>query len=1482
LSGSRFCPSSLGRSTFCAIISQLTEETQPLFETTIKSRSVSEDADAKFTCIVTGYPQPEVTWYKDDEEMDRYCGLPKYQIFRHGNRHTLQLYKCREEDAGIYQASARNHKGIVSCSGVLEVGTMTEFKIHQKWFDKIKRKAEQKLREIEQGKKRGKENVEVEKLQRMSPDRLQRKRRLARDLNLRSGASPWEKEDAAKVHVADPQSRLHEDTAEWKEQTANAVTGFPNNLIAPLEAEVTTNGDASLQSVEENGNSFLAYIYETVEDLANKPTKDSAAKKKKKVEAPSEAKQEVSKREERGRDRANPSANPRFAPPVPLRRSARLRVANDQEVEKSPKTKEPGKPVNQDTKINGDVHFSLKEMYFDNQVKPAVGKEEVRAKEEAALKPVAVSRQTKDAPLSSEVLEAGPVSSEGQRGQHQAQKSEGNKAVAATVGQSTSDIKHPVSSPTVETGQQANKLEELRKETPVCQESRGAGKRTNPRLRLQEPPKPPAPSPDHPPAPSPGHVQSSKEHPPSRKQAEGHSCPLEGRESQQGLLNQEDKTQGEEEPLLKKSSPPEPGENTLLEQITSQRADKDGKSKETRAELPGSHPSADAGGSSAAEPCSRAAHREVGGTPLRHQETETPALASVRLAKEEPLPAPAAGTLVAQKALHAAHGVPGMEATAGEVPSGGQLPPPVSREMEIKKADRSAPQEKFLASMLGEESAKPAPLGPQRKEGAEQTATAPHQERAAPSGTFEGGAEVQPEVPLVMHIPERPQEMSLEEKMQHKNLVSSLKNYLLLLLKMSDSTKEDTVPGDKEEPEAEEVTLPEIAIAGLSPRTSRRVLEKVQNNQLFQTAENLPLTPRTSRRITGMINEEFITSKEKLAGRPVPPKRRTRVAPEEEGLPQISVPSIVVGSMPAAGAAQPRNNISSFLPAGPEKESPVDPLAVLPCATPEELASGARRKIYLPKTKQVDEEEEATPESPRHGRSPNISPRQSRKNAALLPSPALAPSPPAERRSPTLTRKMATLEVPKLYEEPAGDSSGDHEVPEDANPEGQSAESKKANNPFKAPQVIRKIRAEQFSDASGNLKLWCQFFNILSDSKLMWYKDEIPVAEAQRSAGDEGQAALAVVQASQKDCGVYRCMISNEYGTDSTDFLLSPEVLSGFILREEIEVGEEIEMTPMVFAKGLADSGYWGDKLFGRVVSEDMQLGAGFLRKACRARAIYGLEPVFESGHTCIIKVHNFIVFGTKNENSLIEKNYDITIQECKIQNSSREYCKIFAAEARAIPDFGAVPEIIPLYLIYRPSNNIPYATMEEDLGGPCEQYCVTERDGSLVAQGTSEIVLKCCTFQHWVYQWTNGNILVTDMEGVGWKMTNVRIATNMKGYQGLKESCFPSLLEQFAAAHHCNHSCSILGLKTLEPAKPKGSKSPSTGRKSTQSSPQLQKKGLASPQGTRKASVSPKSSRKAAETGEAPAASKPGSGESGRPGPALADAGAPRPLPPE
>uniref|UniRef100_A0A3Q2NRL0 non-specific serine/threonine protein kinase n=1 Tax=Fundulus heteroclitus TaxID=8078 RepID=A0A3Q2NRL0_FUNHE len=161
-------------STLCSVMAQLTEDVQPSFETTLKSKAVSENCNVKFTCVVS-YPAPELKWYKDDMEMDRYCGLPKYEIRRNGKTHTLHIY-CTLDDAAIYQVSASNSKGIVSCSGVLEVGTMNEYKIHQRFFAKLKQKAEKKKRDVEdKGKKDNKENIQKEE-QRSSPEHSHRKR----------------------------------------------------------------------------------------------------------------------------------------------------------------------------------------------------------------------------------------------------------------------------------------------------------------------------------------------------------------------------------------------------------------------------------------------------------------------------------------------------------------------------------------------------------------------------------------------------------------------------------------------------------------------------------------------------------------------------------------------------------------------------------------------------------------------------------------------------------------------------------------------------------------------------------------------------------------------------------------------------------------------------------------------------------------------------------------------------------------------------------------------------------------------------------------------------------------------------------------------------------------------------------------------------------------------------------------------------------
>uniref|UniRef100_A0A8D0BTQ4 non-specific serine/threonine protein kinase n=1 Tax=Salvator merianae TaxID=96440 RepID=A0A8D0BTQ4_SALMN len=1574
------------RSTFCAIIAQLTEETQPLFETTLKSYAVSEDADAKFTCIVTGYPVPEVTWYKDDEEMDRYCGLPKYEIFRHGNRHTLQLYKCKEEDAAIYQASARNNKGIVSCSGVLEVGTMSEYKIHQRWFAKLKRNAEAKLREIEQSRKRGKENVEVDQLRRVSPDRFQRKRRLTGEVGMRSGTSLWDKEETVKVRIPDGKPRFSEaDKAKGKETLVNTPNLFSNNFITGrLEAEVTTNGDSSLESGEENSegrtNGFLNYIYETVENIKNKPAaKEVSAKKKKKEEKNIvNAKQSVSRQEDEIQPSRKISAQKVPATSI-LPDGPSSRAANGELRKPEPRERPDqvvGKPSSRPRAAPSDanVYFSLKDMYFDLSGKaknellaseakdrgiavpcpdveepvPAPGTALQRARPEEGqlevFKAQEAARSETQEGKSTETLAAETDGDFSTTLQHPSWSSEpvidaegslppGEVSEISDESTLETDVQDPVGAleteveawPSSEENARQNILETDLVESPApevelpqfpqCEEE------TDSSLRIQEHPGdfqsasleeqlhahgPCEVSENIDPGLSTashlqvldsslreeGEEEASQERMKGDlsetevKPSEKHHAPcLDTQEPSMMVLSQEDSQHtsvtspnppvsiGVPQPtgtehLVQKDLTPVRSESKVGQPIPApRRRHKELVSSKRllqEAELDAGPADRSHRGGPEVEATSRENQEETteflkdrspgvkmdvdveseGSPGIVPEVTVESAVPCQRILEKPPPVLPA----VVPPALPASQ-----EGLAGKDQSVAQLMKDVKREMEARQPARQAarePEAQVGGNAVDEAYTEERPPSPLKGDENEQEV------QASENGT------ITPKAPSIQDSaqPETVMDEN-EEKEQQKKLVSSLKNYLLLLLKITESDKKKN--GKKQEakeekgpPSAIPKHMSDVGIAGLTPRTSRKIFERVETNQLFQSAEQLQLTPRTSRKLTGMINQELLACKEGLG-----------LEPESPPLP--SVPSIVVGDVPDEQTRPPE------LSPVTSNEVP----SALPSATPQELASGARRKIYLPKAKPPDEMESVAPESQGRSKrdSPTVSPQQGRRNATLLPSPAPA-SPPLEKRSPTLARKMATLEVPKIYEEPDEESTnvadstlGPLENLEETTSEAQPVEPRKANDPFKAPQVIRKIRPEQFSDASGNLKLWCQFFNILSDSKLTWYKDEVPVADAKRSSGDEGQAALAIVQVSLKDCGVYQCTIQNEYGTDSTDLLLSAEVLSGFISKEEIEAGEEIEMTPMVFAKGLADSGFWGDKLFGRIMVEDLEVGQGFLWKACRARAIYGLEPVFESGHTGIIKVHNFIPFGGRSESTLVERNYDITIQECKIQNSSREYCKIFAAEARAVAGFGPVPEIIPLYLIYRPANNIPYATMEEDLPGQFESYCGRNGESSLAPGDTSEVGQKCCTFQHWLYQWTNGNFLVTDLEGVGWKVTNVRIATKTKGYQGLKESCSPGLLDHFAASHQCNYYCELLALKRLEvpqpPPKGKGSRSPVTGRKvsSANSSPQLQKKGLSSPQTSRKGSVSPKSTRKCPESGVAELVARPKAGDNGK-----------------
>lgn len=382
----------------------------------------------------------------------------------------------------------------------------------------------------------------------------------------------------------------------------------------------------------------------------------------------------------------------------------------------------------------------------------------------------------------------------------------------------------------------------------------------------------------------------------------------------------------------------------------------------------------------------------------------------------------------------------------------------------------------------------------------------------------------------------------------------------------------------------------------------------------------------------------------------------------------------------------------------------------------------------------------------------------------------------------------------------------------------------------KAPVLLKKIQAEMFPDHSGNVKLSCQFAEIHEDSTIWWTKDSKSIAQVQRSAGDNSAVSLAIVQASQKDQGLYYCCIKNSFGKVTADFNLTAEVLKQLSSHLDIKGCEEIEFSQLIFRDDFLNDSYFGGRLRGQIATEELHFGEGVHRKAFRSTVMQGLTPVFQPGHACVLKVHNAVAHGTRNNDELVQRNYKLATQECYVQNTARHYAKIYAAEAQPLEGFGEVPEIIPIFLIHRPENTIPYATVEEELIGEFVKYSI--RDGKEInfLRRESEAGQKCCTFQHWVYQKTSGCLLVTDMQGVGMKLTDVGIATLAKGYKGFKGNCSMTFIDQFKALHQCNKYCKMLGLKSLQNNNQKPKK-PSLGKSKVQTnSVTVKKPGLEAP----------------------------------------------------
>ncbi|XP_051776269.1 uncharacterized protein alpk3a isoform X1 [Erpetoichthys calabaricus] len=1339
------------RSTFCSVMAQLTEETQPTFETTLKSKAVSEDCNVKFSCVVSGHPEPELTWYKDDVEMDRYCGLPKYEIFRNGKVHTLHIYNCTEDDAAIYQASARNSKGIVSCSGVLEVATMTEYKIHQRWFAKLKQKAAVKMKELEESRKRGKENViEIhEQLRTTSPERVQRKRRSPGEANILSPASLQSRNDAVKTNIPDTESRLQEDASDVKESASDVPNGF-------LAGSKESHDDSISEEVMlENGNDFLTYIYETVEIVTKRPaSKEFLAKKKKKISNQVDGGQGTEEGEKRsneehaksnesmslaqylaeslmsqipeGKEKTVESSDLMDETPVLITQSSRISeqsnniqttLHKETEFPKSPPATSPGyfslrdiffgnkedsflsvleseenkasnvkemppqitsipttfEKINSSNTVNSEIKSQIEErsmMETENTTAidnihtgaadsiPRWQDNKMSANEQSltldsfqsSANEVLVCHKPEEKSLLS-FMEREEEEEESGSKQNVLQQERFKQADMSEVGhvEKHEDIKKTGSPEddkntllvlksdrlAVESSEETFQVLDVSNDVTFQEESeQKSSEQTNEILKLLIEP------------------QHTSHEFPVQFRGNSNTTPVILDEK----FNHTDRVECEISTNIEKTE-----NQTITEHL--------GIVKESYVDLQNDTISSAEDDimitpnkvhtviplqnetkliSDIIEPpmklfdipvsCPETMHifqlntgnmqDECRNVPeLLILQTEENALSKVNEAQKITQSFPEKtivekeniGILDHQTVVRSGPDQNCYSATLSNVEPlipQEELPDMMTKDHEVSEEDNTFKQQKpFTDSILPQQQdAMKVPL----------ISKTVSSENIAQSSNILTAVDKDLPLDVSPAVGNKPHENiysvmempSVETEDLFINHNESLVEVLRSVKKdLENSQIVETLPLDTNKdgveimPSNNENILdnnffspPTEAVAETSKKVLLSEADKLAvSTDMYVILDGKPNIPDDNLSIKGLKNEETISITQSTQSIHIPKLKESTQAPSEYNILQKkekdpkSAPAVLIESSISANtviadvlglSSVPSIRVDDTLfkevynqqEASPQTEKKDKPLTqhssenspklkhneilpLIPSATPEELASGARRKIFISKSKgdeldgtildnQVKKEElSKRRQLSQDLESPCASPGQSRRGLTFLQPPMAPHTTPVEKCSPKLNRKVSTLEVPKLYE----DTNVKNESNKDFKTDIKAEDMKKQQDPFKAPQVIRKIRGEQFSDTSGHLKLWCQFFNILSESTIMWYRDDVPVAEVRRSSGDEDQVALAIVQASSKDCGVYTCAINNEYGYDSTDYLLSAEILSEFIVREEVE-----------------------------------------------------------------------------------------------------------------------------------------------------------------------------------------------------------------------------------------------------------------------------------------------------------------------------------------
>uniref|UniRef100_A0A8C6YH27 non-specific serine/threonine protein kinase n=1 Tax=Naja naja TaxID=35670 RepID=A0A8C6YH27_NAJNA len=208
------------------------------------------------------------------------------------------------------------------------------------------------------------------------------------------------------------------------------------------------------------------------------------------------------------------------------------------------------------------------------------------------------------------------------------------------------------------------------------------------------------------------------------------------------------------------------------------------------------------------------------------------------------------------------------------------------------------------------------------------------------------------------------------------------------------------------------------------------------------------------------------------------------------------------------------------------------------------------------------------------------------------------------------------------------------------------------------------------------------------------------------------------------------------------------------------------------------------------------EMGGG-LRRALKVACTWSEYDILKSGHLYIIK--SFLPEVVNTWSSIYKEDTVLHLCLREIQQQRAAQKLTFAFNQMKPKSIPYSPRFLEVFLLYCHSAGQWFA-VEECMTGEFRKYNNNNGDEIIPTNMLEEIML---AFSHWTYEYTRGELLVLDLQGVGENLTDPsvikaeekRSSDMVFGPANLGEDA----IKNFRAKHHCNSCCRKLKLPDLK-----------------------------------------------------------------------------------